>query len=215
MGHGEYSPSRDSECGAGGHKARHRTHLAESLARDGGSDTTHGAQLQENTGAANQGGNQPRAHTRRERHSSGHVSIQHPREACKPPHRARHNERSPIAGSRGQRRPPQLATAGHRSPRQCGHATTRVHADNARTRGEGRRLEGEAPLPQSSHSCNAQLLGSETAPTRRAQLRTPMLWLHARAKQQLIKRANFCRKLLKRNCLHGDDQMTHRAAMME
>jgi len=122
MGHGEYSPSRDSECGAGGHKARHRTHLAESLARDGGSDTTHGAQLQENTGAANQGGNQPRAHTRRERHSSGHVSIQHPREACKPPHRARHNERSPIAGSRGQRRPPQLATAGHRSPRQCGHA---------------------------------------------------------------------------------------------
>ena len=160
-------------------------------------------------------GNQPRAHTRRERHSSGHVSLQHPREACKPPHRARHNERSPIAGSRGQRRPPQLATAGHRSPRQCGHAATRVHADNARTRGEGRRLEGEAPLPQSSHSCNAQLLGSETAPTRRAQLRTPMLWLHARAKQQLIKRANFCRKLLKRNCLHGDDQMTHRAAMME
>ena len=107
-------------------------------------------------------GNQPRAHTRRERHSSGHVSIQHPREACKPPHRARHNERSPIAGSRGQRRPPQLATAGTGPPGNVGTpqraCTQTMHVREERGDGsKGRRLY-HSPVTVATRNCLDQKL---------------------------------------------------------
>ena len=156
------APHETASATQAGHKARHRTHLAESLARDGGSDTTHGAQLQENTGAAHQGGNQPRAHTRRERHSSGHVSLQHPREACQPPHGARYNERSPIAGSRGQRRPPQLATAGTGPPGNVGTpqraCTQTMHVREERGDGsKGRRLY-HSPVTVATRNCLDQKL---------------------------------------------------------